>query len=55
VWALYRAAIARFGERPTLVEWDTDIPGLDVLLDEARKARSILAHPSREAQEEMAS
>jgi uncharacterized protein (UPF0276 family) len=55
VWALYRAAIARFGERPTLIEWDTDIPGLDVLLDEARKARSILAHPSREAQEEMAS
>jgi uncharacterized protein len=55
VWALYRAAIARFGGRPTLVEWDADIPGLDVLLDEARKARSILAHPSREAQEERVS
>jgi uncharacterized protein len=54
VWALYRAAIARFGERPTLVEWDTDIPALDVLLDEARKAREILAQPSREAREEMA-
>jgi uncharacterized protein len=55
VWALYRAAIERFGERPTLVEWDTDIPGLEVLLDEARKARSILAHPSREAREGIAS
>ena len=43
VWALYEAAIERFGEKPTLVEWDVDIPGLDVLLGEARKARAILA------------
>jgi uncharacterized protein (UPF0276 family) len=54
VWALYRAAIARFGERPTLIEWDTDIPALDVLLDEARKARAILGQPSREARKEIA-
>ena len=26
VWALYRRAIDRFGPRPTLIEWDTDIP-----------------------------
>ena len=38
VWALYRRAVARFGARPTLIEWDTDIPALDVLLDEARTA-----------------
>lgn len=38
VWALYRAALARFGRVPTLVEWDTDIPALDVLLHEAAKA-----------------
>ena len=38
VWALYRAAIARFGPRPTLVEWDARLPALDVLLDEARLA-----------------
>ncbi|TXL71126.1 DUF692 domain-containing protein [Vineibacter terrae] len=38
VWALYRAAIARFGRRPTLIEWDTDVPALDVLLDEAARA-----------------
>lgn len=38
VWALYRAALQRFGAVPTLVEWDTDIPALDVLLGEADKA-----------------
>ena len=47
VWSLYEAAVARFGAQPTLIEWDTDIPALDVLLGEARKARAILA--SREA------
>ena len=41
VWALYEAAIARFGAVPTLVEWDTDIPALDVLLAEADKARAL--------------
>lgn len=38
VWALYRHALARFGRVPTLIEWDTDIPPLAVLLDEARIA-----------------
>ena len=42
VWSLYEAAIARFGARPTLVEWDTDIPALDVLLGEAAAANTIL-------------
>ncbi len=39
VWALYRAAVRRFGPVPALIEWDTDLPGLDVLLDEVRLAR----------------
>jgi uncharacterized protein (UPF0276 family) len=43
VWTLYRAALARFGAVPTLIEWDTDIPPLDVLLAEARKAEAIAA------------
>jgi len=43
VWALYREAVARFGAAPTLVEWDTDIPALEVLLAEARKADAIMA------------
>jgi len=42
VWALYREAIARFGRVPTLIEWDTDVPQLAVLVDEAVKAQSIL-------------
>ncbi len=48
VWALYGDAIERFGSRPTLVEWDTNIPALDVLLGEAAKARRIAAR-AREA------
>ncbi|MEC5386033.1 DUF692 domain-containing protein [Uliginosibacterium sp. H3] len=43
VWALYRAAIAMLGPAPTLIEWDTDIPALDVLLDEAALAQQMLA------------
>jgi hypothetical protein len=42
VWALYREALQRFGPVPTLVEWDTDIPELHVLLDEARIADNLL-------------
>lgn len=38
VWELYRDAVARYGARPTLIEWDTDVPPLDTLLDEARRA-----------------
>jgi uncharacterized protein len=40
VWALYQHAIQRFGNTPTLIEWDTDIPALDVLLAEADLART---------------
>ncbi len=38
VWALFDEIVQRYGPRPTLVEWDTDLPALDVLLDEARRA-----------------
>ena len=41
VWALYRTAIARFGPKPTLIEWDTDLPALDVLLSEAAQASAV--------------
>jgi uncharacterized protein (UPF0276 family) len=37
-WALFAEAIRRYGPRPALVEWDTDIPALPVLLEEAAKA-----------------
>jgi len=42
VWDLYRAALACCGKVPTLIEWDTDLPALDVLLDEAARAAHIL-------------
>jgi uncharacterized protein (UPF0276 family) len=42
VWALYREALCCYGSVPTLIEWDTDIPALDVLLDEAARASALL-------------
>ncbi|MFC1674206.1 DUF692 domain-containing protein [Pseudomonadota bacterium] len=38
VWDLYAHAITRFDPKPTLIEWDSDVPELDVLLGEARLA-----------------
>jgi uncharacterized protein len=43
VWQLYAQAIALVGNQPTLIEWDTDIPALNVLLGEANKANDILS------------
>lgn len=43
VWSLYQAALTRLGPVRTLIEWDTRIPALDVLLDEARKVETLLA------------
>lgn len=40
VWRLFDAALERFGPVATLIEWDTDVPALDVLLVEAAKARA---------------
>ena len=44
VWALFREALARLGPVPTLIEWDTKLPELPVLLNEARKAQLMLDH-----------
>lgn len=44
VWHLYEVALQCFGAVPTLIEWDTDIPALDVLLDEAQRARDTVVH-----------
>ncbi len=38
VWALFEAAVERFGARPTLIEWDANLPSFEVLEDEARIA-----------------
>jgi uncharacterized protein len=46
VWDLYRSALDMFGACPTLIEWDTDIPALEVLMSEAGQARAIAAQAS---------
>jgi uncharacterized protein (UPF0276 family) len=43
VWSLYAEALQRFGPVPTLIEWDTDVPPLDVLVGEARHADALIA------------
>lgn len=47
VWSLYRFALERFGARPTLIEWDSDIPPLQTLLGEAMWA-DLLAESATE-------
>jgi len=42
VWRLYALALERFGPTPTLVEWDTNVPPLAVLLGEAAEAQELL-------------
>lgn len=42
-WDLYAYAVRRFGARPTLIEWDNDIPPLTALLGEAARADRIAA------------
>jgi uncharacterized protein (UPF0276 family) len=49
VWRLYDEALRRFGPVPTLIEWDTNIPALDVLLDEASIAARALKHSQEDS------
>jgi hypothetical protein len=42
VWRLFEAALRRFGPVPTLIEWDTDVPALEVLVAEAALADQCL-------------
>lgn len=42
VWNLYKYVVQKCGTIPTLIEWDQDFPSLQVLSDEAAKARKIL-------------
>ncbi len=43
VWDLYAQALARFGDMPTLMEWDSDLPPLPLLVAEAAKADAVRA------------
>ncbi len=42
VWMLYRETVRRIGPRPTLIEWDSNVPDLPVLLAEANRADTIM-------------
>jgi uncharacterized protein len=47
VWALYARLIRRIGPRPTLIEWDDDLPAFDDLMAERTRAEAILRVPAR--------
>jgi len=49
VWRLYARAVRRSGPVPTLVEWDSNLPALDVLVAEAAKADALLPGEARHA------
>lgn len=38
VWQLYQSALRIIGSRPTLIEWDADLPSWQVLVDQAARA-----------------
>jgi uncharacterized protein (UPF0276 family) len=48
VWALFDDFLLRHGPRPTLVEWDRDVPSFSVLENERNKAAALIAAHSRE-------
>lgn len=43
VWDLYQTTLSKIGNKPTLIEWDSDIPDLSILLNEAQKAQEYLS------------
>ena len=47
VWTLYAEALARFGPVPTLIEWDTSVPPMAVLLEEAAHADALVQEANR--------
>ncbi len=49
VWKLFERTISLKGPKPTLIEWDTDVPSIDVLLNEAHLAQRILEKKDQQA------
>lgn len=50
VWDLYAHAVRRFGPKPTIIEWDNDIPALATLLGEASRADAVAAQARSEVE-----
>jgi uncharacterized protein (UPF0276 family) len=46
VWQLYAGFIQRAGPKPTLVEWDTEVPNYATLMAEVAKADAVLLEAS---------
>lgn len=42
VWALYAYVVEKAGAKPSLIEWDTDVPEWPVLMAEAMRAAKVL-------------
>lgn len=42
VWELYRQSITQLGHKPTIIEWDANLPPLDTLCLEAYRAEKIM-------------
>ena len=53
-WDLYAYAVRRFGPKPTLIEWDNDLPAFDTLAAEAHRADLIAAQATRSATDALA-
>lgn len=49
VWALYAYTLTKSGPRPTLIEWDNDIPQWAELHQEVLRAETLLADPAAKA------
>jgi uncharacterized protein len=43
VWSLYATALRKLGPKPTLIEWDNDVPAWPTLFSEARRAERAIA------------
>lgn len=56
VWQLYDYALELGGARPTLIEWDNDVPAWPVLAAEVARAEALLAlqHPPVRAMQKLA-
>jgi uncharacterized protein (UPF0276 family) len=53
VWNLYRDVVSRIGPRPTLIEWDSNLPDWPVLRAQALTARQIMAEHGMSLSEEV--
>jgi uncharacterized protein (UPF0276 family) len=47
-WSLYEKVVAQFGNKPTLIEWDQDLPTWKELVSLAQRARTIQQRLSKD-------